>query len=78
MGLRLFCPDEGAPIPRPVTMELRCDGSHMAGAPFQRFDADGFIAQYAAAMCSGWKETEEKVFLCPSCSGKVSAQGELF
>ena len=76
MGLRIYCPDETARIPRPTVLELTCDGDHgLLPALSQRFDhPDGFVRQHAAAMQAGWRETFEqergRVFLGPCCSGK--------
>lgn len=77
MGVRLFCADEKLPIPRPVTLELTCDGEHGLFPPDpQRFDgAGGFIAHHAAAMRAGWLErhdTGERQWLGPCCSGKTA------
>lgn len=75
MGLRIFCPDETAPLPRPVVLELACDGDHgMFGPPAPvRFEQDDFVKQHAAAMRAGWLETHDAsgpIFLGPCCSGK--------
>jgi hypothetical protein len=71
MSLRLFCRDESAPIPRQVIMELSCDGDHGLFPPAPaRFEQDGFIAQYAAAMKAGWLDRQD-VMLGPCCSGKA-------
>ncbi len=75
MGLRIFCTDEAAPYPRPVVLELVCDGDHGLFTPEAvLFDeADGFIAQHTTAMRAGWLETHDargRIFLGPCCSGK--------
>ena len=74
MTLRLFSPDPAAPPPRPVVLELSCDGDHVAPVR-ARFEQDGFIAQYAAAMKAGWLDRQETVF-CPECSGKSNERAE--
>ncbi len=76
MPLRLFCPDETAPIPRAVVLELSCDGDHGLFPPAPvRFEQDGYIAKYAAAMKAGWLDRQDKIF-CPECSGKLLQGGD--
>ena len=76
MGLRITCPDESAPIPKPTVLVLECDGDHglfpSQGANFER---GGYIEQYAEAMRAGWRESWDRergrIFLGPCCSGKT-------
>lgn len=75
MGLRIFCPDDTVPVPRPVFMELICDGDDHGLLPAEMvFREGGVIEQLGAAMRAGWKETYtgdgEKRWLGPCCSGK--------
>jgi hypothetical protein len=75
VSLRLFCPEPSAPPPRRVMLELRCDGDHGLFPPEPgRFERDGFVAQYGAAMQAGWLDRQEAV-LCPDCSGKAARKG---
>lgn len=72
MGLRIFC-NERKPIPRPVRLELACDGKNCSAVDlFKRYN---HIANWAAAMKAGWLERyigkrPYRIFLCPKCSGK--------
>lgn len=80
MGLRILCPDESAPFPRPVVLELTCDGDHGLFPPTpKRFEhRDGFVGEHADAMASGWLERQAprgRIFLGPCCSGKGKAPG---
>jgi hypothetical protein len=73
MGI-LISGEETGPYPRRSWLILTCDGDHgLLPAVSQRFDQDGYIAQHAAAMRAGWKETHDRgrIFLCPECSGKT-------
>lgn len=75
MTLRIFSPDESAACPRPVVLELRCDGDHgLFPAPAARFERDGYIAQRAAATRDGWAIGGE-VILCPECSRSRKQKG---
>jgi len=75
MGLRIFCLDESAPIPRDTILELTCDGNHgFFSIKPQRFDhPEGFIVQRHAATKIGWLEktvNERRLFFCSNCRHK--------
>jgi hypothetical protein len=71
MSIRLFCPDETAPVPRAVWMELNCDGPHCGLVEeFATFRQDGYIAQRRAASQSGWVFTGDGKHYGPYCSKK--------
>src|SRR5258708_37799611 len=80
--LRILCEDDpepmskGAPYPRPVVLELTCDGEHGLFEPTRQtfWHAAGFIAQHTAAMRAGWLERVidgERHWFGPCCSGKT-------
>jgi hypothetical protein len=73
MSLRLLAADPSAPIPRKTILVMACDNDHgLFPPPPVKFDQDGFIAQYTAAMRAGWLDLQDCV-LCPECSGKQGA-----
>ena len=81
MGMTIVV-DERAPIPRPVKLELVCDGTHQGaqGTLFAleveawTFNHGDYVKNHHAAMKAGWKETYSargvRIWLCPACSGK--------
>lgn len=72
MGMRLFA-DEAAPVPRPVTLAVTCDGDHdggllTSGVPEATFPlADGDHPRDPAVR-AGWKFSPDGLVLCPSCA----------
>jgi hypothetical protein len=73
--LLVRCTDEAAPFPRPVILELACDGAaHGMFPDHQTFaDPDGFIAQHSAAIASGWTERQGpqgRTWIGRCCTGK--------
>jgi hypothetical protein len=70
MTLRLICPDETAPIPRAVWLELMCDGcsADLFGVS-ETFRQDGYIAQRHAATRAGWKFAGDGKIYGPCCRG---------
>lgn len=58
-------------------LKFTCDSHNHRGfvktTVSQRWDLNGYIANYSAAMKAGWKDTfrnGRRVFFCPNCSGK--------
>ena len=72
MGLTIAA-DERAPVPRPVWLELVCDGDCGLFRQQCRYDLGDYVKNMTQAKADGWRETEDyrgRIFLCPQCSGK--------
>ena len=71
MGIKLTA-DYTAPIPRPVTMKLACDGDHgLLPAPVAKFDAtDGAPRDIAGRHGWRFRYGDQMLVLCPECAGR--------
>jgi len=75
MGLLLRRTHDTAAFPRPVVLELRCDGDAHGMFPGRQVfdDPNGFIAQHSSAIASGWTErqgAQGRLWIGPCCTGK--------
>jgi hypothetical protein len=75
MGYRLFTPSPDSAPPRPVHLELSCDGSKLVHEPRTVFSEATFPAQRTEASRRGWlirpnEKSKGYVVLGPCCSGK--------
>ena len=74
MTLSIFCTDESAPIPRPVTLRLTCDRDHgLFGRPTDEEPCDPWYPDARRRLeRRGWKISDSGgEDLCPQCSGRV-------
>lgn len=75
MTLVLHCPDEAAPVPKPVQLILTCDGSHGLLEGFRAvFEQDGYIANRKAASAAGWRFAGDGKVFGPCCSKRKVAE----
>ena len=81
MGISIAA-DVSGPYPRPLGIELVCDGDHgLFGQPSRMFHGISYPAAHSLAMRLGWLERngdDGRSFLCPECSGKKPEKCETF